>query len=478
VLALASLSLTLRLWLARGRPLWFDELFTWWAARLPARDLFAGLRRDSGPPAFYLLEKPFARIAESSGSPGDLLRAPAFLAVLLLFAAARVLPRGAPRSWFLALLSGSALLNLYSGEARPYGLLALLCLSLFLLATRGAETGRRLAGVGLVSALALYTHYLTLFAVLALLIVTAASRRWRSCAALLAGAALFAPWIPVLAIQPREAVAWMHEGSGASMLGFLSALGGVGRVPAPFGPPPPPALFLAGAAAGALGLALLLSRARSDREARNAAAFVVLVLAGVLAAGLRNPIAFAGRTELAVLPVWIFGLAASTPASRAIRGACAAIAGLGLLATLAVVLPSRAPSAPLVVAETIGRVAGPGDSVVAAAAFYLPARLAHETGRLRAPVRSLPAELEEHPGWFVPSLPGAAEERLLSSALAAVAPGRRLFLVVPPDYATPGLARVLDGSGGRARFLMRSRDALVTLWTRDPPRPSPAPADR
>lgn len=467
MLLLVSLSFSLRLLLLLGRPLWFDELFTLWAARLPVVKLLAALRLDSGPPAFYLLEKPFAFFADRFANADCLLRVPAFLAILLLFAAVRTLPRGAARSCFLALLSGSALLNLYAAEARPYALLGLLCLTLFRLAVHGEETGRRLWGVVGIAALALYTHYLAAFAVLALVVLTAAARRWRSCAALLAGAALFAPWVPVLLTQPAQAVEWMRESWSGSILGFSSALGGVGRVPSPFGPPAPSPLFVSGAAMGALCLLLLLGMARRDRDARNSAAFVGLVLAGALAAGFWSPIVFAGRTELTVLPVWFWGISRCALESRAMRRACAAVVALGLLATFAVALHSHAPSAPAAVTESLARVAGTDDLVIASTAFYLPARLAHERGELAASIQAMPASLGAHPGWFVPSLPGREEENLLAAAMESLPPGRHLFVVVPPEYATAGLARVLARGGGRSRQLMRSREALVTLWTRD-----------
>ncbi len=37
------------------RPVWHDELYTLWLARMPLADLFAALRLDSGPPLFYLI---------------------------------------------------------------------------------------------------------------------------------------------------------------------------------------------------------------------------------------------------------------------------------------------------------------------------------------------------------------------------------------------------------------------------------------
>lgn len=472
LVALVFASCALRLLLLFERPLWFDELFTIWASRLRLTDLVAALRLDSGPPNFYVIAKPFAVIADRVADGDRLVRVPSFVAALLLFAAARTVPKGSARSCFVLLLSCSLLVNLYSGEGRPYALLALLCLTLFLLALDGEETSGRLCALAGAGALALYTHYLAVFAVAALLLLTASARRRRSCLALAAGAALFAPWAPVLLAQPAAAVAWMRETPVGSIVGFLSALGGVGRVPAQFGPPAPPALFFAGAAAGVLSLSLLLAYARTDRAARESAAFILLVLTGALAASIWKPVAFAGRTELAVLPVWIWGLARAIAAKRSLRQISAVSAVLGLSGTLAVVLAEHSPSPPVAVAETITRVAGKGDIVVAAAAFYLPARLASEQGRLAAAVKPLTAELGRHPGWFVPSLPGSEEERLLASATAELAPGRRLFLVIPPVYATPGLERVLARGGGHARALMHSQDALVVLWTKAPETPS------
>ena len=223
-------------------------------------------------------------------------------------------------------------------------------------------------------------------------------------------------------------------------------------------------------AVGAACLALLLLAARRDRDAAESAAFVVLVLAGVAAAGLLRPILFPGRTEMAVLPVWIWGLASAARGSRALRVAGGGAAALGLVATFGLARQAHPLSPPVAVAESLSRAAEPGDAVLAAASFYLPARLASERGVLPATVRALPAELSDHPGWFVPALPGRAEEELLAATLAAVPPGTRLFLVLPPPYQTEGVNRVLSDAGGEVRPLIRSRDAAVTLWT--PRRPS------
>ena len=468
LILVALLSLLLRLQILRTRPLWFDELFTFWAARLPLRGLdglVAALRFDSGPPGFYLLEKPFALLADRARDGDAWLRAPSFVAALGLLGFARTLSSGTSRGIFVLLVSGSALLNLYAGEARAYALLALLALALFLLSLRGAETARRVVATAAVAALSIYVHYLALFIVAALLLQASFARRGRSCAGLLVGSLAFLPWIPILRAQPAAAIAWIREPAAASAGGVLSALGGVGRVPGTFGSLPSPVLLYGGMAVGAAFLALLLIATRRDREATMSLIFVVLVLAGVLATGLVRPILFPGRTELAVLPVWMWGIASAARSSRATRVAAVAAASLGFAATIVLARQPHPLSPPAAVAENLARAAEHGDSVLAAGAFYLPARLALERGRLVAPVHALPEELSKHPGWFVPVLPGRPEEEVLAAKLAATPPGSRLFLVLPAPYQTEGVNRVLSGAGGDARALVRSRDAAVTLWT-------------
>jgi hypothetical protein len=390
-----------------------------------------------------------------------------FLAAAALFALARSLPRGTPRSAFVVLLSCSLLINLYAAEARPYALLALLDLALFLAALEGPESPGRLVATAAVAALALSTHYLALFAVVAVAILAAVDRRRRSLAALAVGSALFLPWVPVLRAQPAAAVGWMHEGALASILGFLSALGGVGRVPSPFGAPPARWLFAASAAAGLLAVgALAAGPARGSREVRNAAWFSALVLAATLLASRWRPVAFAGRTEMAVLPVWLWGLSRAAPESRLARAAAAAAAALGAAATVSMLLSARPASAPLEAAEHLSGTARKGDIVLAATGFYLPARLAAERGQLAAEVRPLPPELAGHPGWFLPAFPADEEERVVAQAAAALPPGGRLFFAVPPVYATPRLFRGLGEQVYRLRALTRAPDALVLVWSR------------
>ncbi len=476
LLLAAVVSVAARLWLLLERPLWFDELFTVWAARLSWSDLLDALRQDSGPPLFYLIERPLVGLAGPSPDAAPLARAIPFCAALALFASARALPKGAARAALVLLLASSALLNVYAAEARPYALLALLNLGLFLLALRGEERPPRLSAIAVLAAAALYTHYLAIFALGALLLLCAGERRWRSFAALAAGGAAFLPWLPILRAQPAEAIAWMRETPFLSIAGFLSALGGVGRVPASFGPPPPPALFFAAFAAGAVLLLRLVARARSDRDVLRGLLFAALVLGGALAAGAWRPIAFAGRTEMAVLPVFLWAAARAAAADRPARWAAGAAVLCGALATAGSVRAPHGDSAASAVAASLSRVARPDDVVFAGASFYLPARLAADREELPASVRALPEDAAGHPGWFLPALPGPAEERALADALEHLPPGGRLFVAIPPVYATRGLRNALEAPGGRARTLLESADALVILRTPEKRRTAPLPA--
>ncbi len=453
-----------RLFLLLERPLWHDELFTAWVARLSPAALVDALRTDSGPPLFYLLEWPFAR-AGDSGDRDALLRLLPFLAGLILIAAVPTLPRGAARLWWLALAAGFALGNLYAAEARAYSLLSPLCLGTFLLTLRGKETPARSIGAAAMSAAALWTHYLALFAVAAAFLLALFRRRFRSAFALAAGFALFAPWLPVLAAQPPAAMAWLLDPPARSLEGFLSALGGVGRIPAPFGRDLPAAIPLAGLAIGA-ALILLVSQSRQDPETRSGLAFVLLVLGLSLAASFWRPIAFAGRSEMAVLAVWTWTVArAARDRSRlSLRVAAALGAAFGLGATLFVALgPHPRPTSSAAVAR-IARVARAGDVVLAGPGFYLPARLAEDRGLLTARVESLPAGDSAHPGWFI-AWPLSPEDVTAALRIAEALPaGSRLFLLLPPAYSAPVLMTPLR-ERGTLRELVRQSDGVLTSWT-------------
>lgn len=422
--------------------------------------LLDALRRDSGPPLFYVVEKPFVHAAEALAFD-PLARLYPFLAALGVFAAARALPPGA-RLRFVALWACSPLAAVYSAEARPYAPLALLALLLFLLTRAEPVSAPRAIPLVAVATALLYTHYLALFLVAALALECAVRRRWRTLAALATAGVLFLPWLPVLARQPPAATGWMRESARASAIGLVSALGGAGRIPDPLGGPLSSPLFLAGAAIGVVLIGMIAIRARRDFAVGEAFIVVAGTLALVAAAGAVRAVAFAGRSEMVVLPIWLWGLARAGTGVRAARiGAWACVAA-GALSIISLVAAPRPTPIPQAVVAHVARVAAPGDLVVALPRFILPALLAAQRGTLSARVESLPAEAARHPGWFVPEAPGESQERELERTLAMRRRGA-VYILLHPLEATPGMRRVL-ASRGRAREMLRHPEALLVRW--------------
>jgi hypothetical protein len=446
------------------RPLWFDELFTIWASRLSLTRILAVLANDSGPPLWYVLEKPFVVVGERLFSSDAVARLLSFSATLVLFAGAFALPSRPAKIRYIFLAATSPLLLLYSAEARAYACLSLVCFALFLLAARGQETPRRLVAVAFLSATALYTHYLALFAVGALAIVAMAEKRRRSALALVAGAVPFLLWVPVMMAQPRDAVAWMHESASELVTGILSSLGGAGDVPHPFGPALPFTLVLPGAGLALVLAALLGSIWRRDTETRRACAFVVLYFGGVLVASLARPIAFAGRTEMAILPVWLWTLARAGDRHRTIRAASCAVALISGISTALLVAAPREPTVAARALQHLGELARPGDVLFAGAHFYLPARLAADRGRLGMTVHAFPLEQAEHPGWSVPRWAKPDDRAAVERALDRAGDTGRVFFQVPRSYRLM-LAPVLAGRGVTRR-LAETREMLLAVWTK------------
>ena len=451
-----------RLSLLIDRPLWFDEVFTLWASRLLFHQLVDALRNDSGPPLFYLLEKPFVAIGERL-SEDVFARALPFAATLALLIGAFALPSRPARIRFVVLASVSPLLFLYSAEARAYALLSLTGLLLFLLAFVLPERPKNLAAIALLAAASLYLHYLALFAVAALAVVAAAEKRRRSALAVLGGGALFLFWVPIMRAQPRQAVAWMHEPAAEFATGILASLGGAGRIPPPFGPPLPLALVALG---GFLGLVLASALARywhADPELRRASAFLVLFFGGVLFASLALPVAFAGRTEMAVLPVWLWTIARAGERSRFLRGATWSAVAVASVSTILLVVAPRGPSVAAWTLEALERTGRPGDVLFAGASFYLPARLDADRGRLPMCVHAFPLEQAAHPGWTVPRHSRAEDDAAVERALDRAGSTGRVFFEVPPSYGKE--LRPLLAPRGVTRRIVESPEMVLLVWS-------------
>ena len=445
-IALVVLASAARAALLLARPLWHDELFTLWTARQPPPALWQLLRYDSGPPLFYLLEKPFVILAEAFGYD-PIARLLPYFAILLLFFGARSLEQAPSRFDFAALVAFSPLLLVYSAEARAYGLLAVADFALFLLLFRASQTKARLALSALLVACSLWIHYLALFFVAAAAIVLAVRRRWAQVLALAGGVLLFVPWIPVLLSQPLEATAWMREPVGRSLFDLSSGFGGAGRIPGPLGGPLPAALVGSGALIGIALLAALAAATRRDDALKDALALVVLTAILVVAASLKRPVAFAGRTEMVVLPVWYWALARAGSENGAARWTVRAGIACALAASAWILAARKDVPEPSQAVTFIQSIAQKDDLVVAGAAFYLPARLAHDRGELAAPVLALPEDVSRHPGWFLPESPTESDYQAIEADLARLLRGRRAFVLLHPIFRTARLSAVLSARG-------------------------------
>lgn len=345
------------------------------------------------------------------------------------------------------LAASAPLFLLYSAEARAYALLALFGFVLFLLVVRDAAGLRGFVAIALAAALCLWTHYLALFLVASILIAALREGRKRGALALATGLGLFLPWSPILLAQPAEAMAWMREPARTAPLAFLAALGGGARVPGPFGPPlPEPLLWLAGAAGVALLAGLFVARPE-DAAGRIGLTTVLSTLAGILLVSLWRPVAFPGRSEMAVLPIWIWVVARGGDRSRALSLCAGAAAGIGAIACLLICAAPRPPRPAEAALPALEAAARPGDLIVATVSFYLPARLARDRGRLAGELHAFPAGLEDHPGWFLPKAPSDADYGRLGRDIARAGPGSSVLLLLDRPYWDRRVQQMLEERG-------------------------------
>src|SRR6185312_16018225 len=167
--AIVLLAAALRFATLRTQSVWFDEAATWDLVRRPFGAMLHGVAHgESTPPLFYVLEWGWTRVF-GDGEAG--LRSLPALAGLLTVPVARAIGRRAGQGRVAVGLAAAALVAVdpllvwYSQEARSYALAVLLsALALaFLMRARDDPRPRVLAGWALAAALALATHYFTLF---------------------------------------------------------------------------------------------------------------------------------------------------------------------------------------------------------------------------------------------------------------------------------------------------------------------------
>jgi 4-amino-4-deoxy-L-arabinose transferase-like glycosyltransferase len=237
---LVSLYVAARLWRLTATCLWFDEIFSFTAARHTWVELWRFAAADLiHPPLFYALLKLWTTVGGDSLLWLRLLPAlTSILALVPFFLLARELRLGRRATNIaLLLLAANGYLIKYAQEVRMYSLLLLLALaSLWLLAkllnSERASRGLLLA-LFFVNLLLVYTHYYGWLVVACEVVFLALRDRRKLPPFLLTGAAialLFAPWAFACASAAGEGgglaqnIGWIGRPGGADIAQMFALL--------------------------------------------------------------------------------------------------------------------------------------------------------------------------------------------------------------------------------------------------------------
>jgi mannosyltransferase len=339
---LAMIAATLRFATLRVQSFGDDELYTVWLTRMGLGDMLRTIpESESTPPLYYLLVWGWAQVF-GTGEIG--LRSLSALlgtaTVVVAWQAARVLVSLRAALFVAALVAVHPLFVWFSQEARSYALLLPLTgLTLWLFARALRRTSAKaLTWWGLVSALAVGTHYFALFLIIpeaVWLIAVARPRRWAFWAAGLPAAAA-AALIP-LAVHQRSI------GNPEFIATSTSLVLRVAQIPknflVGFSNPAELPVTLAAAGLAVLSLLLLITNG-SPRDRRGAA-----IAGGVAAFAVGAPILLAlvghdyvaTRNLLGALVPSVVVVGAGFASSRLglVAGAFACVLSVGIVASVA-----------------------------------------------------------------------------------------------------------------------------------------------
>lgn len=159
LLGILAIATGLRLFQVGAAPLWYDETFSAWLARLPLLDMLKATAGDVHPPLYQLIIWP---IGQLGGGP-FWLRLPSVIfsvaGLYLLWLICKQLKLSDTTSLIAVGLAAITPLDIhFSQEARQYALLQMLALSGVLAVLR-----RRWLWIGITGAALLYTHNYGLF---------------------------------------------------------------------------------------------------------------------------------------------------------------------------------------------------------------------------------------------------------------------------------------------------------------------------
>jgi hypothetical protein len=433
-------------------PLWLDEALSVNIAQLPVGDLLEALRHDGHPPLYYLVLHVWMEVVgEGDVAVRALSGILAVASLPLVWVAGRRLAGPAGARWALVVAALSPYWVRYATETRMYSLVMLLVLAGYLVLLDALErpTGRRLAGLALVSGLLLLTHYWAfyLLAGLGLALVLRAWRRpgersttVRVLVALAAGGLLFLPWLGGFLYQSANTgTPWGEPFRPTAVVQTVLMDMGGGTVTE---------AYLYGSAVVVL-VALALFTVRSagvemtlDLRTAPTVRYEMLVVGLVLAIGavigLLTSATFQSRYAAVVVPLVLLaaavGIVRTPPAARLVVGGV--YVGLSVFGLGWVNYYQRTQSAE--VAAAVAERARPGDVVV-----YCPDQLGP------AYSRAMPGGLDElaYPALGAPQLVdwvdyaetnAAADPAAIAREVRERADGHAIFLVWMSEYRTFG----------------------------------------
>ena len=393
--------IVLRFWTLSD--LWLDEALSVNIAKLPLHQIPGALRHDGAPPLYYFMLHGWMSVF---GDGDFAVRAMSGLISVItlpiMWAAGKRLG-GRTTAWAtLVLMATSPFAITYATATRMYALMMLWSLLGILALVRALEqpTRVRLAGVGVMTALIIYTHYWGLYFVAAAVAwllfrirrpeangtrsaVEEQRISWRVLGAMILGGATFLPWFPSFVFQSMHTgTPWSNAAGPGDVLGVLGEYSGGG----PWGAALALllfTLFLLGLFGRAIDNQRVLLHLRTRRRVRPLAFVFAGTLTFAVVAGAVAQAAFVGRYTAVVFPIFILlgGLGACVFLDRRVMaGVLTIIAVFGLIVAVGANASERTQAGD--VASVINKEANPGDLVV-----YCPDQLGPAAARLiHAPV--------------------------------------------------------------------------------------------
>jgi len=393
---MVAISIGLRFWTVSD--LWLDEVLTVNIARLPLHQIPGALRHDGAPPLYYVMLHYWMAVFGQGDVAARALSGVASLVALPFawMAGRRLGGRTCAWATFFLMATSPFAIN-YATSTRMYAIVMLWSVMGLLSLERALERSSRgrLAVLGLMTALLVYTHYWGLYLVSvtggwlyfrarrAVVTETRTAEEERRVSlrcftAVAIGAVTFAPWLPEFAFQTlHTGTPWANAASPGDILGVLGEYAGGG----PFGAALALALFslvLLGLFGRPIDTKRVLLELRTRRRARPIAWLFIGTLGLAVLAGAIAGATFVGRYTAVVFPLFMLlaGLGAAVFLDRKVMAGVLAFATVfGLIVAVGTNDTNRTMAAK--VASVINKEANPGDLVV-----YCPDQLGPAVDRL------------------------------------------------------------------------------------------------